>query len=224
MCLVSGQVSVRRSKTCWQFSRVIPTIILLVLIVKPETVWAGPITNSSHLSMESGHWRCLLALNSVGVNSFKTTSCLPRFDKYSLRGVTTPRQEIKDPEFHRKQMTVFILFIHGLCNCLRIHFKYCLIPFLDDERLHMWSLLKVYVRGAVIGKNPTDMLNILLINVWQDIVDDLRYIPKFFNIFAFDVWYQHPWMQQVMDDCSSGHVNTWWLNFLLVCTTNSWLS
>ncbi len=158
------------------------------------------------------------------VTSKNNLGVLPRFDQYSLSGVTTPQQEMKDSEFHRKQMTVFIFFIHGLCNCLRIHFKRCLIPFLDDERLHIWSLLKVYVRGAAVGKNPTDMLNALLINVWQDIVDDLRDVSRFSNIFAFDILYQHPWMQWVMDNCSSGHLDMGWLNFLLVCITNPWLS
>ncbi len=57
---------------------------------------------------------CGCIKNNLGV--------LPRFDQYSLSGVTTPRQEMTDPEFHRKQMIVLILYIHGLCNCLRINF------------------------------------------------------------------------------------------------------
>ncbi len=63
-----------------------------------------------------------------------------------------------------------------------------------------------------------------VVDVWQNIADYLGHIPGLFNVFALDVLYEHPRMQQVMDNSSSCKVNARCLNIQLVCLANPRLS
>ena len=101
---------------------------------------------------------------------------------------------MKYPTFDWDEMAILVLFIHSLCNRFRVHFKSCLVFLFNDERFHVQSFFEVHVRRDALDENPFDVLGIFSFNVWRNAVDDLGYVPRFSNIFTFDVSYHHSWM------------------------------
>ena len=129
---------------------------------------------------------------------------------------------MKDPKLDRKQVAVPVFFVHCLGDSFRVHFESCLVSFLNDGCFHGQCPFETKFGGASLGQNPFDMSNISFIDERGDVAQDLSYVSAFTNILTLEVSDYHPGMQGIMDGTCSCHVRSNWINFSLLCISNSW--
>ena len=116
-------------------------------------------------------------------------------------------------------MSVFL--IHCFSDGFRVQFERCLIALLDDRSFHGQRLLNTKLGGATLGQDPFDMSSISFIDERCDVAQDLIYVPVFTNILALEVSDYHPGMQGIVDGTCSCHVHSNWINFSLLCISDS---
>jgi hypothetical protein len=51
-----------------------------------------------------------------------------------------------------------------------------------------------------------NMLDTVFVYTWQNVIYNLGHVPRFANVFAFDISNQHPGMQRVMGHSSGGYI------------------